>query len=101
MTPKQHLQNLADHMPDDVDLDEVFYRLELFIGVQSGLRDIDRGHYVDHDTLFDELLSDDEEKTSSLVKDRKKRPSGNKKDNRSGLTDNGTKLRKPVKRVRK
>ena len=36
MTPKEKILAFVERMPDDVTLDLVFYKLELFIGVETG-----------------------------------------------------------------
>jgi predicted transcriptional regulator len=59
MTPKEKIRAFVERMPDDVTMDQVFYKLELFIGVETGLQQIERGEYIDHDELFDELLKED------------------------------------------
>jgi hypothetical protein len=61
MTPKENIRALVDRMPDDMTLDQLFYKLELFISVFTGVQQSERGEGIDHDTLFDKLLRDDEE----------------------------------------
>jgi hypothetical protein len=101
LTPKQHIRRFVELMPDDVTMDEVFYKLELFVGVFEGLQEIERGEFVENDELFDELMKEDEKKASHLVQKGQKKSSGDKTIHRAGLAKNGSKVRKPPKRVRK
>ena len=52
MTPKEKIKAFVERMPDDVTMEEVYYNLELFIGVETGLEELDRGDFVDHDAYL-------------------------------------------------
>ncbi len=101
MTPKEKIKAFVERMPDDVTMEEVYYKLELFIGVETGLEELDRGEFVDHEALFDELLKSDEKKKSRLVAASEKGSFGNKKKHRARLAKNGSNVRKPVKGISK
>jgi hypothetical protein len=101
MTPKENIKAFVERMPDDVTMEQVFYKLELFIGVQTGLEQIERGEGIDHDELFDELLKTDAEEKDNLVTGSQKRPSRHKEVHRPGLAKNGTGVHKTAKKVHK
>jgi hypothetical protein len=61
LTPKEQIRVLVERMPDDMTLDQLLYKLELFIAVFTGVQQLERGEGIDHDKLFDELLKNDEE----------------------------------------
>lgn len=101
MTPKEKINRLVAKIPDDATLDEVFYRLKLFHAVEVGLRDIEEGRVIDHDTLFDQLLSEDEEGKTPMVGARPSKSSRNKIADRQRQAKNGPGLHKTAKRTRK
>jgi hypothetical protein len=65
MTPKEKIKAFVERMCDDVKMEQVLYDLDLFIHVEAGLAQLDRGEFIEHDDLFDELLKPDEKKKSS------------------------------------
>ena len=101
MTNKQKIQNLVDRMPDDVRLTDAVYRMVLLKKVEEGLADIAAGRWIEHDELFEQLLSDDEENQANLVGKSKKRPSANKSIHRSRPTKNGKRIHQTTSSVRK
>ena len=56
MTPKEKIKAFVERMCDDITMELVLYDLDLFIHIETGLAQLDRGEFVDHDALFDELL---------------------------------------------
>lgn len=56
-TAKQEALQAIEHLPDDVALDEIVYRLHLLSKVQQGLKDIDAGRTVSTDELAREIES--------------------------------------------
>jgi predicted transcriptional regulator len=55
VTAKQKLLDVIGAMPDDVSLDEIAYRLTVFVKVQRGLDDIEHGRVVPHEVVMAEL----------------------------------------------
>src|SRR5438132_13747952 len=72
MTPKEKIRAFVERMPHDVIMEQVFYKLELFVGVETGLQQLERGEGIDHDELFDELLNDDTERGGDAMTDKEK-----------------------------
>lgn len=101
MTPKEKIKAYVERMPDDVTMEQVLYDLDLFIHIETGLAQLDRGEFIEHDDLFDELLKPDEKKKSNVVRTGAKRSLGNKKIHRSKLAKNGSSVRKSVKEIGK
>jgi hypothetical protein len=75
MNAKQKLIAFVERIPGDATQDEVLRRLRLYYAVELGLRDIEERNVIDHDELFDELLSDDEKSETSVVRNVPKRSS--------------------------
>jgi predicted transcriptional regulator len=101
MTPKEKINAFVERMCDDVTMEQVLYDLELFVGIETGLAQLDRGEFIEHDDLFDELLKPDEKKKGNVVRAGGKGSLGNKKPHRSRLTKNGSSVRKSVKEIGK
>ena len=39
-------------MPDNVTMDEVFYKLELFIAIYTGIQNAEQGEGTEHEEFF-------------------------------------------------
>lgn len=101
MTPKEDALAFVQRMSDDVTIDEVIYKLELYTKVQTGLQQVNRGQFIDHDSLFDELLKDDAQETPDLVAKSKKRSGRTKEGHRQTLAKNGQRISPSAKGIRK
>lgn len=88
-------------MPEDVSFDDAVYRMVLLKKIEEGLADVAVGRCIDHDELFNQLLSEDEENQANLVGKSRKRPSANKSIHRSRSTKNGKGIRQATTSVRK
>jgi hypothetical protein len=98
MTNKQKIQNLVDRMPEDVTFDQAIYRMVLLKKVEIGLKQMKEGRLIDHDKLFDRLLSD-EKSQASLDRPRRSRSTGNKGDHRQGSAAQRRQVRSAPKKV--
>lgn len=57
MTPKEKILAFVNRFEDDITRDDVFYKLDLYLNVEQGLKDLEEGKGIDHDELFAELLT--------------------------------------------
>jgi len=48
---------MIEKLPDDVTHEEVMYHLDVLQAIEEGQRDMEEGRVIDHDELFDRLLS--------------------------------------------
>ena len=52
---KQEALEAIDKLPDDVDMDEIMYRLYLLVKVRKGREDVEAGRTIAHEDLLREL----------------------------------------------
>jgi len=57
MTRKEQILRMIEKLPDDVTHEEVMYHLDVLQAIEEGQRDMEEGRVIDHDELFDRLLS--------------------------------------------
>ena len=101
MTNKEKIQNLVDRMPDDISFDEAVYRMVFLKQVEQGLQDARGGRTIDHDELFDKLLSKHEANQAALVGKSGAKLARDQKLHRAGRPRNGRFVPKPAKAGRK
>jgi hypothetical protein len=101
MTPKEKVLAFVHRFDDRVTTDEVLYKLDLFIGVETGLQQVERGQVIDHDELFDRLLSDEPTNAPDMVRARRPGSRESKDGNRPERAKNGSPIRKTTKKVRR
>ena len=54
---KQDALEIIDRLPDDVDMDEIMYRLYVLDKIRKGQEAADRGETIDSETLQREIES--------------------------------------------
>jgi hypothetical protein len=68
--------------------------------IEIGLKQLDEGKFVDHDELFDRLLHDEKKGKTQVDRTGRTRSVRDKSAHRSIVSNNGRKVRSPVKKVR-
>jgi predicted transcriptional regulator len=59
MTTKEQVLELVGKLPDNATMDQIIYELEVLRKIQIGLEQIEKGQFLDHDEVFEELLKSD------------------------------------------
>ena len=73
MTPKQNVLRFVATLPDDVTYARIKYHVDVMQAIEEGIAQLERGEFIDHDKLFDELLAEDAENQTHLVSRSKTR----------------------------
>lgn len=71
MSPRDKIRALVGRLPPDITTEQLLDKLDLFMRVEIGMAQIDRGECIDHDELFDELEAECDANVKSF--DRVKR----------------------------
>jgi hypothetical protein len=97
MSAKEQVLELVKRLDENATIDHIMYKLELLKNIQIGLEQIEKGQFVDHDELFDELLKEqDEEDQARLVRSRQGKSRGHKKIHQSKRSKNGPRVHKKL-----
>jgi predicted transcriptional regulator len=59
MTTKEQVLELVGKLADNATMDQIIYELEVLRKIQIGLEQIEKGHFLDHNEVFEELLKSD------------------------------------------
>ena len=99
-TTKERIVRIAQNLAEDASVDDMIDILELLKDILIGEEQLRRGEGIDHDELFEELLSDESEDADHLVRKSKAKPSRAKGvPHKGGGQKNGLKLRKAAKSI--
>lgn len=52
---KQEAIETIQKLPDNIDLDEIVYRLYVINKIQQGMQDVEAGHTISHEELTREI----------------------------------------------
>ncbi len=98
MTRKELILRMIGKLPDDVTYDRVIYHLDVMRDIEISLEQAERGEVIDHDDLFAELLREDEQDSTRLVRTGKGKPPGNSGAHRGRRAAKGEKVREETPR---
>ena len=56
MIAKKQIQDLVNHMPDEIDIEDLMYELYVIDKIEAGRRDIRDGKFISHEEAKKRLL---------------------------------------------
>jgi hypothetical protein len=77
MTRKDKILQFIAKLPEDVSYDRVIYHLDVMRAIEQGMDDLRHGRVIDHDELFDRLLSEDAKNQDHVDRAGRARPAAN------------------------
>src|SRR4051794_17612273 len=101
MERKQQILRMIERLPEDVSYDRVMYHLAVMKAVETGMQEIERGEFIDHDELFDELEQEDAFNKDLLVPTSTARSPGNSSAHKPRRSGKGRQVHKPTSRKRR
>ncbi len=103
MTNKQRILKMVERWADDISFDQALYHMHVMKEVMESIKEVEEGHVLDFDEVFDELERVDyEEKdaASSVAKSRKEPEGITRPHSSQRLPKNGEVVRGSPKKVR-
>jgi hypothetical protein len=101
MTRKELILRMVERQPDDVSHDLVLYHLSVMKDIEIGTEQMERGEVIDHDELFAELLAEDAQNPTPVVRTSKTKPGKHSKKHREGRAADGNGVSKAPKKTRR
>jgi hypothetical protein len=79
LSTKEKILAIMGKLDDEATLDQAIHSLVLLKKLENSREQIKQGKYVDHDELFDRLISEDEKGQNNMVEERREGSSKGKK----------------------